>query len=72
MSYVWGGLIVAVGIFMFVSAVTKSEFVVYKLLTARSRILWKEHVHKFYIVVGLLVVVFGILVAFGVIGKSGG
>ena len=69
MSYVWGGLIVAVGVFLFVSALTKSEFVVYKLLTARSRILWKEHVHKFYIVASLLAVVFGILVATGVIGK---
>ncbi len=72
MNYVWGGLIVAVGIYLFVSAVMKSEFIVYKLLTARSRILWKEHVHKFYTVAGVLVVVFGILVALGVIGTSGG
>ena len=47
MSVVWGGLIVAVGIFLFVSAVRKSEFIVYRLLVARSRILWKEHVHQF-------------------------
>ena len=69
MSYVWGGFIAAVGIFLFVNAARKSEFIVYKLLTARSRILWKEHVHKFYMVVGVLVVFFGILVALGVIGK---
>ena len=69
MSFVWGGLIVAVGIFLFVSAVRKSELIVYRLLVARSRILWKEHVHQFYKVVGVLVVVFGVLVALGVIGK---
>jgi divalent metal cation (Fe/Co/Zn/Cd) transporter len=68
-GFIWGGLIVVVGIFLFVSAVRKSEFVIYKLLTARSRILWKEHVHKFYTVVGILVIAFGIFVALGVVGK---
>ncbi len=69
MGYVWGGLIAAVGIFLFVSAVRQSEFIVYRLLVARSRILWKENVHKFYTVVGVMVVVFGVLVALGVVGK---
>ena len=69
MSFMWGGLIVVVGVFLFVSAVRKSEFIVYRLLVGRSRILWKEHVHQFYTVVGVLAVVFGVLVALDLIGK---
>lgn len=69
MSCVWGGLLIAAGAFILVSAIVKSEFAVYRLLGARSRILWKDHVHRFHQVAGVLVIVFGILVMFGVIGK---
>ena len=69
MQYLWGGLLIAVGIFFFVSALRKSEFIVYRILTARSRVLWGEKVHGFYTVVGVLVVVFGVLVAVGVVGR---
>jgi hypothetical protein len=68
-SYIWGGLLVAVGTFLLVSAIRKREFVVYRLLVARSRILWKDHVHRFHKVAGVLVIVFGVLLMFGVIGK---
>ena len=69
MNFVWGGLLVAVGIFLFVSALRKSDFIVYRLLTYRSRILWKENVHRFYQVAGVLVVIFGVIVMTGVVGK---
>ena len=67
MSIVWGCLIAAVGLFLFVSGTTKSEFIVYRLLVARSKILWGERVHGFYQVAGVLVVAFGVLFAAGVI-----
>ena len=60
---------VAVGTFLLVSAIRKSEFVVYRLLVAKSRILWRDHVHRFHQVAGVMVIVFGILVMLGVIGK---
>ena len=63
MNILLGCLIVAVGLFLFVSGTTKSEFVVYRLLVARSRILWGERVHGFYQVAGILVAVFGCLCA---------
>ena len=46
---------------------TKSEFVVYRLLAARSRLLWGERVHRFYQVVGVALIVLGLLWALGVI-----
>ena len=67
MNILWGCLIAAVGFFLFVSGTTKSEFIVYRLLVARSKILWGERVHGFYQVAGLLVVAFGVLFAAGVI-----
>ena len=50
-------------------AVLESEFVIYRLMAARSRVLWGENVHRFYQVVGIIVIVFGALVALGYIGR---
>ena len=68
MHILWGCLIAAVGLFLFVSGTTKSQFVVYRLLAARSKRLWGDRVHGFHQVAGILVITFGILFAFGVIG----
>ena len=52
---------------MLVCGRLKSEFIIYRLLAARSRILWGENVHFFYQVAGAAVIVVGILVALGYI-----
>lgn len=63
MGVVWGVLIAVIG-GLFVSwGRSRSDFVVYRLLAARSRILWGERVHGFYQVVGVILVVVGVLVA---------
>ncbi len=71
MNVVWGFAMAAVGLFMLVSATMKSEFVVYQLLVARSRILWGEGnaVHRFYQVSGLILIALGCLWAAGVIWR---
>lgn len=61
---------VAVGLFMTICGRTKSEFIVYRLLVARSRILWGQKVHVFYQVAGVMVVVFGLLIMLGYIPSS--
>ena len=68
MHILWGCLIAAVGLFLLVSGTLKSQFIIYRLLVARSRILWGERVHGFYQVAGILVIAFGILFAVGVMG----
>jgi hypothetical protein len=62
------GILMAVigGLFAYWGA-TKSEFVAYRLLSARSRLLWGDQVHRFYIVVGGALAVIGLLWALGVI-----
>ena len=69
MRLLWGLLAIGIGAFMSISGILKSDFVVYKLLVARSKILWGDKVHLFYGVAGAVVVVVGILIAVGVFGK---
>ena len=69
MHILWGCLIAAVGLFMVICGSTKSEFVIYRLMVARSKILWGEKVHRFYQIVGTMVIIFGALVALGYIWR---
>lgn len=68
---IWGIIVSIVGLFLLISGLTRSNFFIYRLFVARSKILWKseEKVHKFYQVVGILIILFGILVALEIIKK---
>lgn len=70
MHILWGALIVAAGLFMVVCGSVKSQFIIYRLLVARSKILWGEKVHRFYQIAGAIVIVFGVLVVLGWIGSK--
>ncbi|GAB5405234.1 MAG: hypothetical protein Aurels2KO_34650 [Aureliella sp.] len=72
MNVVWGASMATVGLFMLVSGTMKSEFVVYRLLVARSRMLWGEGnaVHGFYQVCGVVLIALGCLWAAGVIWRG--
>ena len=50
------------GALLVIAALTRTEFVLYRLLVARSRILWKNGVHGFHVVAGTLCIVAGILI----------
>ena len=67
MHIVWGSMIVTAGLFMLVCGSLKSQFIIYRLLVARSRMLWGENVHRFHQVTGVIVIVFGAFVALGYI-----
>ena len=67
MDPIFGILMIAIGLFMVVSAGMKSEFFIYQLMVARSKILWGENVYRFHQVVGGLIIVVGILVVLDVI-----
>jgi drug/metabolite transporter (DMT)-like permease len=64
---VWGSLTAVIGVAFVVWASTTSSFVVYRALAARSRLLWGDQVHRFYQVVGVILVVLGVLWATGII-----
>jgi hypothetical protein len=67
MSILWGVLIIVAGLLLIIGGILKSDFVIYRLLVARSKILWGENVHMFYQFVGLIIIIFGILVTIGII-----
>jgi len=67
MHIIWGSMIMAAGLFMLVCGSLKSKFIIYRLMVARSKILWGENVHRFYQITGAIVIVFGTLVAIGYI-----
>ena len=59
---------ILIGLFIFVSSLIKSEFIIYKLLVGRAKILWGENAHHFLSVSGILIIIFGILMLIGIIG----
>ena len=63
MNVVRGVLIAVIGVLFAVWGRKQSKFVVYRVRTERSRILWGDRVHGFYQVVGVILVVVGLLVA---------
>jgi hypothetical protein len=67
MHLLWGILIVLVGLFLLISSSKKSNFIVYRLIVARSKILWGDNTHRFHQIVGAIIIVFGVLVAIGYI-----
>jgi len=62
-NVLWGGLILLVGVLFVAWGRTRSDFVVYRLFVARSRVLWGDRVHDFYQVAGITMIAFGLLVA---------
>ena len=57
MHIVWGLIIADLGALFIVWGRTKSNFGLYRLLVARSRVLWGDRVHGFYQVAGALMIV---------------
>jgi hypothetical protein len=48
MHVLWGPLTVALGLFMLVPGSSRSGLIVYRLMAARSGILWGGKAHRFY------------------------
>jgi hypothetical protein len=67
MHVLWGVLIIIAGLLLLGWSSTRSDFVIYRLLYARSKILWGEKTYRFHQISGAIVIVFGIAVAIGVI-----
>lgn len=57
----WGVVMIVIGGLMALGGATQSDFVGYRLLAARSRLLWGERVHAFFIVAGILVAIAGVV-----------
>ena len=67
MHLLWGILVIVAGLFLFICGRLQSNFIIYRLLVARDKILWGEHVHSFHPIAGAIVIIVGVLVATGYI-----
>jgi hypothetical protein len=67
MHLLWGTLIVVAGLFLLICGRLRSEFFIYRLIVARSKMLWGENTHRFHQIAGAIVIVVGLLVALGYI-----
>ena len=63
MNIIWALIIAAVGALFITWGRTKSNLGLYRLLIARSRLLWGERVHGFYQVAGALTIIAGAAIA---------
>ena len=63
MNTFWGVVLAAIGLLFIRWGRAKSDFVVYRLLVARSQLLWRDRVHEFYQVSGAAMIVFGLFFA---------
>jgi len=67
MHLLWGTLVILAGLFLLVCSSLKSEFFIYRLLVARSKMLWGEKTYRFHQIAGIIVIVFGVFIALGYI-----
>lgn len=63
MNIIWGLIIGTVGALFITGGRTRSDFGLYRLLVARSRVLWGDRVHGFYQVAGALMIIAGAAIA---------
>ena len=61
MHILWGSLMAAARLFMLACGTAKREFIICRLMVARSRILSGDAAHRFYQVSGVIVMVLGVL-----------
>ena len=67
MHLLWGIPIALAGLFLLVCGRLKSDFLIYRLILARSKILWGDNTYRFHQIAGAIVIVVGVLVAVGYI-----
>ena len=65
----WGIALAIAGLLMLLGGLTRSQNVIYRVLSLRPRMFWGENVHTFFIASGSIIIAFGILVSFGIIRK---
>jgi len=67
MDILWSMLIIIAGVLLLIGGTLKSDFIIYRLMVARSKILWRGNVHRFYQFVGVIIIIFGLLLISGII-----
>ena len=62
---VWGIIMMAIGFFFAICGWKESQFSIYRLFVARSKILWGDKAHRFLLVSGIFIIFVGGVLALG-------
>ena len=65
MSVLWGWLMVFIGLFILICSILKSDFIIYKLLVSRSKMLWGTRVDRFHQISSVVIIGFGLAIILG-------
>lgn len=66
MDILYGSLMILIGLFMLICATRKSETFIYRMLVARSKMMWGNRVHRFHQISGILIIVWASLYMLGI------
>ena len=66
MDILYGSLMILIGLFMLICATRKSETFIYRMLVARSKMIWGNRVHRFHQISGILIIVWALLYMLGI------
>ena len=66
MDILFGSLMILIGMFMLICATRKSETFIYRMLVARSKMIWGNRVHRFHQISGILIIVWALLYMLGI------
>lgn len=61
----WGSMTALAGLLLGIGGTKKSEVILYRLVAARSRLPWGDHVYLFHLISGVMVILFGLLIPLG-------
>ncbi len=67
-NIIYGILTIIIGLFMLIRSIVKSEFIIYKLLITRSKILFGKNIYEFMMVSGVLIIIVEFLMTVGFFG----
>lgn len=59
-----GLVMMGIGLFFLICGSLKSSFIIYRIFVARSKPLWGDRVHTFYVLVGIIIIFVGALMTF--------
>jgi len=69
MEKFWSLIVIIIGLLILIGSIKKSEFILFKLIVARAKILWGNSVYLFLMISGIFVMIFGVLMFFGVLNS---
>ncbi|MCF7926345.1 MAG: hypothetical protein K9L74_02045 [Candidatus Izimaplasma sp.] len=67
MLNIWGLVLIIVGALLYLAAVTRTKFVLYRILIPSKKIMSKKTAHSIYRIIGIILTALGLLITVNII-----